>query len=63
MIKDILHRLVIEGEKKQTRYFTYSSQSKYLYNVIREDSFLSVALTLTLTMVDYTDTFNELIYI
>ena len=33
---------------------------KNLYIIIWEISFLCVALTLTLTMVDYTDTLNEL---
>ena len=35
----------------------------YLCNIIWEVSFLRVALTLTLMMVDYTDTINKLIYI
>ena len=37
-----------------------SSISKYLYNIIWEISFLCVASTLILTIVDYTDILDEL---
>ena len=43
--------------------FLKMNMKKKLYNIIREVSFLCVALTLTIMMVNYTNTINELIYI